>query len=935
MSLTSGTRIGVFQIVAKLGAGGMGEVYRAHDTRLDRDVALKVLPDLFTSDPERLARFEREAKVLAALNHPNIAQVYGFEPPEGPGGRAAIAMELVEGQTLQDLLAAHAGETGVPGLPLERALALARQIATALEAAHEQGIIHRDLKPANISVRDDGTVKVLDFGLAKAFAADAESAHGVAHSPTLTARSTQLGMILGTAAYMSPEQAKGRVVDRRADVWAFGAILFEMLTGRRAFEGDDVSDVLASVLKSDPEWHALPPALPPAVRRLLRRCLEKDPKKRLRDIGEGMLQLDEGLTGGAVTSGITAADPSRAAAGPPPRSLARRAAPIAATAAATAVIVATMGVLWMPPAPPPPLTARALHVPAENAPFFPTIGHSDVAISFDGRTIAYSVGTGAGTAATYLRRLDEVEARPLRGAQPAVGAFFSPDGEWVGFVDQTAQEQIRKVSVLGGPALPVVARASQVLGASWTSDGIIYGGREGPLYHVASSGGTPVPLTTLDTASGETAHLWPSAVPGTTVVLFVAATGDLGTRFVAASGSLGTRMNTQLAAIDRASGRTVRFGIDGSSPRYVASGHIVYATADGSLRAVSFDPGRLRVGSGPVPVAEGIGVKITGAANFDVSATGHLVYTGAGSTGAARTLAWVDRAGRETPIPAPARNYFYARVSPDGSRLSLDVRDEEEDVWIWDVRRETLARLTDRPGADQYGLWTPDHRIVFSSAALGRFELFRHRPDAVGQPEQITDTTAEKVQPFPNAVTPDGKQVIFRSQRDGPKSDLFVAEMTGEKRVRPLLATEHDERNAALSPDGAYMAFESDVTGGRMEIYVRPFPDVDSAQYKVSTDGGAEPVWSPDGREIFYLSGGKLMAVPVSRTRGLELGRPVALFDVRPYFFGGAGRNYDVAPDGRRFVMVKNAADQQNRSAPITIVLNWIGELRGRVASKP
>jgi serine/threonine-protein kinase len=920
MPLAAGTRIGPYVVEAPIGAGGMGEVYRAHDTRLDRDVALKVLPDLFTSDPERLARFEREAKVLASLNHPHIAQVYGFEPPAGPSGQAAIAMELVDGQTLQEVLETQRADAASPGLPLDRALAIVRQIAAALDAAHEQGIIHRDLKPANVNVREDGTVKVLDFGLAKAFAADAESAQSaVAHSPTLTQRSTQLGMILGTAAYMSPEQAKGRVVDRRADVWAFGAVFFEMLAGRRLFEGDDISDVLASVLKTDPDWSVLPADLPPPVRRLLRRCLEKDPKKRLRDVAEGMLQLDEGLATGSTTSVMMPADLAGSSGTRGALPLWRRAAPIAATAMATAVIAAAIGFWRMPVPPAPPSTARSLHFPSSSAPLVTTIAQRDLAISNDGRTVAYTARTAGSGAGIFIRRLDQLEATPLRGAQAAVAPFFSHDGEWVGFIDPAAQDQIRKVSILGGPAISVTTAAALILGATWVPDGIIFGVRGGPLQHVSDAGGAAVPLTTLDAEAGETDHLWPAAVPGTQVVLFATVAGDLG-----------AALNTQLAALDRATGNIVRLKLDGSVPRYLSSGHIVYATADGSLRAIAFDPKRMATSGMPVPVLEGIGFKPTGAANFDISTTGHLVHSGAGAIGMERTIAWVDRSGRETPVIVPPRNYFYVRASPDGSRLSLDVRDEEHDIWIWDVKREDLSRLTDKPGPDQYGLWTPDQHIVFSSSSGRRAELFRHRPDGVGAPGQITDTSADKLQPFPNAITPDGKQVILRAAVGGPKNDLFVVDITGDKKVRPLLSSEHDELNAALSPDGAYMAFESDQTGGRTEVFVRPFPNVNDGQFKVSAEGGTEPVWSLDGSEIFYLANRKLMAVAVTRSSGLQLGKPVALFDVGQYFFGGAGRNYDVAP-GKRFVMVKNPAEQQDRSLPITIVLNWVEELRARV----
>jgi serine/threonine-protein kinase len=913
MSLTPGTRIGAFEIVDKLGEGGMGEVYRARDTKLDRDVALKVLPALFVSDPDRVARFEREAKVLASLNHPNIAQVYDFERPSAASGQAAIAMELVEGATLDEVIRASGP------MPLDRALAIVRQIAAALDAAHERGIIHRDLKPANVNVREDGTVKVLDFGLAKAFAADAEAANAeLANSPTLTARSTQLGMIIGTAAYMSPEQAKGRAVDRRADVWAFGAVFFEMLAGRRAFDGEDVSDVLASVLKTDPDWNLLPAELPGPVRRLLRRCLEKDPKKRLRDVSEGMLQLDEGLASGSTASMMTPADRASTFSGASPAPLWRRVLPLAATAAATALIVTAIG-FWRAAPPPSGAATRFLHVPPNSDPLFSTTAYRDVAIAPDGRAIAYVSGQGPLSASIHLRKLDQLEGAPVRGARSAVFPFFSPDGQWIGFIDSADQTQIKKVGVLGGPAVPMTKLKTQVVGATWASDGAIVAGSLGPLFTVSASGGEATPLTTLDTASGETFHHWPSAIPDTTVVLFVVLTGGRG------------GLDGQLAAVDRASGRVARLKIPGLHPQYLATGHIVYASPDGSLSAVGFDPERLTVTGNPVPVLEGVGVKASGAANFAISTEGHLVHTAAGAGAAARTITWVDRTGRETPIAAPTRNYFYARISPDGSRLSLDVRDEDEDIWIWDLRRETLARLTDRAGSDQYGLWTPDHRVIFSSPTSGRAELFRHRPDGVGRPEQITDTTADPLVAFPNAITPDGKQVIFRAAVKG-KNDLFVVDMGGDKKPRTLLSTEHDERNAALSPDGAYMVFESDLSGGRFEIFVRPFPNVDGAQIKVSTEGGAEPVWSRDGREIFYVAADKLMAVPVTiRPGGLELGKPAVLFDVSPYFFGGLGRNYDVAGDGRRFVMVKDPAGDFNSSRPVTVVLNWIDELRGRL----
>ena len=917
MTLSPGTRIGVFEVVSKLGEGGMGEVYRARDTRLDRDVALKVLPALFSNDADRVARFEREAKVLATLNHPNIAQVYGFEPPSTGSGQAAIAMELVEGRDLSEIVGALQVQGAL--LSFDEALAIARQIATALEAAHELGIIHRDLKPANVKVRDDGTVKVLDFGLAKAFAADAESAQsGVANSPTLTARSTQLGMILGTAAYMAPEQAKGRPVDRRADVWAFGVVFFEMLAGRRVFDGDDVSDVLASVLKSEPDWSLLPADLPPPVRRLLRRCLEKDPKKRLRDIAEGMMQLDEGLASGSQssimmpsgTSGVTGAAVL-------PQPLWRRVLPLLATAAITAAIVWAV-VASQTPATPGPAVVRSQFVPPESMQIWASGQHRDVAISADGRRIAY-VGATPG-AQIYVRSLDQFDAAPLRGADNGLSPFFSPDGDWLGAVDSSDSTLIKKVSVLGGPPVVVTRAPSPVFGAAWASDGIVFGTANGPLFHVPNAGGEPTALTTVDGTVGM--HIWPAIVPHTPVVLF-AIVDNLRPRGA---------VESQLAALNRTSGAVVNLNLQGLHPRWAASGHVVYATADGSLRAVRFDPASMTISGNPIPVAEGIGVKSTGAANFDISETGHLVSSAVGSINASRTIVSVDRTGHETPIAAPPRNYFYVRASPDGTRLSLDARDEEQDIWIWDLKRDDLSRLTDTPGSDQYGLWTPEHEVVFSSSASGRLELYRRRQDGVGQPVQISNTNAERLVPFPNAVTPDNKHVIFRASVPGAKNDLFILDMDGDKKSRPLLSSEHDEVNAAIAPNGKSMAYESDQTGGQREVFLRPFPDVHGGQSKVSTSGGTEPAWSPLGNEIFYIANNQLMAVPVTHTaEGAQVGKPVRLFGTGDYFFGGLGRNYDVSPDGRRFWMVKNPVGPQARSTPISIIINWTEELKARV----
>ena len=905
MPLTPGARIGAFEVVGALGAGGMGEVYRARDTRLDRDVALKILPESFAVDPDRRARFEREARALAALNHPNIAQVYGFEIA---GDVHAIAMELVEGRTLAESIAAGP-------LSVTEALAIARQLATALDAAHEQGIVHRDLKPANVIVRDDGTVKVLDFGLAKAFATDVEtSGANVANSPTLTARATQLGMIIGTAAYMAPEQAKGRSVDRRADIWAFGVVLYEMIAGRRAFEGDDISDVLASVLKTDPDWTALPADLPAPVRRLLRRCLEKDPKRRLRDLSEGMLQLDEELAAPTTTATATITGTSESSSILAPRTLPwwRRVLPAAAVLV-VAMAIAAAG--WFRPTPEPPRDRVTFtHVPSPELAYFSTQGSADLAMSRSGRFFVYTSGNPS-RIRLVLRRLDALDGVVIRGAD-GVNPFFSADEDWVGFLDFSDRTIVKKVPVDGGPATTITKAKSPILGATWLADNsIVLGGQSG-LWRVPPGGGDPVLLTEVDRARNETGHLAPAAIPETDFVLFITSAGSPLT-------------DSKLAVVNVATREVTRFDVAGVSPKYLPTGHIAFAVRDGSIRVVGFDVGRVQTSGNPVPMLEGVAVKPSGAASFDVARDGRIVYASGGGTAANRTVAWADRTGRETVIPTPQRAYFYVRASPTESlRLTLDVRDEGSDIWVWDARG-TLTKLTPNDGIDQYGLWMPDGRqVVFTSAIEGKAGIFRTRADGIGQPELLVEHNSA----FPNAVTPDGKFVVFRAATSG-RNDLFLVATDGERKATPLVATEHDELNAAVSPDGRWIAFQSDLSG-RHEVYLRPFPDVNGGQWPVSTTGGSEPAWSPSGRELYYLSAdNKMMAVDFTAEPAVALKAPTVLFDAAGYFFGGIGRNYDVARDGR-FLLIKNGPNEALISRPITVVLNWAEQLRTGSANR-
>ena len=646
-------------------------------------MALKVLPQAFTDDPDRLARFEREAKVLASLNHPNIGHIYGLEEAEG---QKALVLELVEGPTLAERI-----KQGP--IPVDEALPIAKQIAEALEAAHEQGIIYRDLKPANIKVKDDGTVKVLDFGLAKAFQPDASDAN-MSQSPTisLTAAATQMGMVIGTAAYMAPEQAKGKVVDKRADVWAFGAVLYEMLTGQKPFVGDDVSDTLALVLKFEPAWDALPPDTPARIRQLIQTCLQKDPKERVHDIADVRLAMK-----GAFETTVNA--PAESPAAPTLRVWQR---PTALVLAAVALVAVTGLAVWSLARPGRivPVVTRFVVTPSADAPLFPGAYSPEVAISPDGTRIVYSTGLGsAASRQLHLRQIGQLEAVPLRGTERGNAPFFSPDGQFVGFKDDA--DVLKKVSVLGGPAVTITSLGGESRGMSWTPDGaIIFATTEsGGLLRVSDAGGEPERLTTVDPGEMELGHWWPSVLPNRRGVLFTAWSGSAET--------------SRLAVFSFETGDVTYLLTGGSQPHYLATGHIVYGVG-GTLRAVGFDLDRLELsGPSPVPVLEKVDMRPAGAANFTVSENGTLAFISgqASSNLPNRTLVWVDRQGRETPINLPAGDYRSPRVSPDGTRVAVTLGvAENENVWVADLSRGTLTPATVEPGPAANPLWTPDAR---------------------------------------------------------------------------------------------------------------------------------------------------------------------------------------------------------------------------------
>ncbi|MEO5741040.1 MAG: protein kinase [Vicinamibacterales bacterium] len=902
MALNPGTRLGVYEVSAQIGAGGMGQVFRALDTRLNRDVALKVLPDSFAHDAERVARFTREAQTLASLNHPNIAHIHGLEES---GGVMALVMELVEGEDLSQRITRGA-------VPLAEALLIAKQIAEALEAAHEQGIIHRDLKPANIKLRPDGTVKVLDFGLAKAINPAGSSNVQAMDSPTLSMQATAAGVILGTAAYMAPEQARGKVVDRRADIWAWGCVLFEMLTGTRAFRGDDVTDTMVAVLSKEPEWPALP-ASAVGAKPLLARCLQKDPRQRLQAIGDARICIDELIAGPAVDLRPKVLS----------RTLGRRrgAVALAAATAAGASIAALATWTLTRPAPLVPLTPTRIEMAVPSAQPLAIHGSDrDIAISSDGRQIAYRTLTHL-----MVRSLDRLETRALEEVPSLRQPFFSPDGQWIGFFDG---EGLKKVPSAGGRVTTVHLTQNVPRGASWGTDNTItfatYDENTG-LMRVPASGGEATALTTPDVTKGERDHWYPSNLPGGRGVLFTLAAANQPEK-------------AQIAVLDSRTGQRKTL-LPGSHAEYVRTGHLVFM-AGGSLSAVPFDLERLEVNGDPVGILDDVWHSPSGAGNYALSNSGTLVYLRSTATAVPRALVWIDRKGRETPISAPPRLYREVRLSPDDGRVALSARDEQRDIHVWDLARETLTRLTFHPAVDERPAWTPDGRfIVFGSQRAGGTNVYMQAVDGSGPIRQLTEGTDQQMPAF---VTSDGSGIVgtqvptttngdivwFPLSRPGRAADASSA----LSRAEPLINSGFVEWNPDVSPDARYLVYQSNESG-RDEIYVRPFPRVNEGRWQVSTNGGVQALWSRNGRELFFIDRARRMiAVPVDTTGSpFAFGNPVKLFDA-PSGETYLGRDYDVTRDGQRFVMITGSAAGQRAAsaAPMVLVLNWLEELKAK-----
>jgi len=887
VALSPGTRFGAYEIAGEIGAGGMGVVYQATDTKLDREVAIKVLPESMAADAERLTRFDREAKTLASLNHPNIAQIYGIEESDGT---TALILELVEGPTLADRI-----EQGP--LPADEALGIAMQIAEALEAAHGNSVVHRDLKPANIKLRPDGTVKVLDFGIAKALEPDNLTSEP--QSPIMTTPATQVGVILGTAAYMSPEQAKGKPIDQRTDIWAFGCLLYEMLTGQLAFGAEDVPTTLARVIANDTNLDSLPAAISPAVRRTIDLCLQKDPRKRLHAIGDVRLALEGAFD--TVSSMIASEAGSRAP-------LWKRPLPAAAAALVAGAVVASL-VVWLAMQPEPRPVDRFDHDLVSGILLRGT-GRLAVAVSPDGRNFVYNSSVGL-----QLRNLSDLDARVMPGTEPpSASPTFSPDGQQLAYWEFDGQ--LARIPVNGGARVVIAEMASSPFALGWESDGtILVAGLDG-ISRVAASGGTLETLVSMPGVDSNGAQLLPD---GETLLFSIGAPGEWDSAQIVAQ-SLVT------------SERTVLWE-GGFSPRYLATGHLVYANGN-ELFALRFDVNTLEVSGGPVPLVQGVqrSLAAAGVAQYDVSDDGTLVYVGGSSVGLRRTLLWVDRDGREEELSVDPGGYVYPRISPDGTRVVLDNRGDDVQLWVWDLQAETRTRLTIGQGAGNYPIWTPDGQRIAYHATAGDIDW--KAANDTGTPETVATNVAlgdnSPVSPYFFSLA--GDAVVFRSESN-PETGDDIGIIAVEDGAEPewLLATPYNERNAELSPDGRWMAYESD-DSGRYEVYVRPFPDVEADRRQVSNLGGGRPLWSRDGRELFYLEPGspdRLMSVEVDLSGDtFSFGARTPLMEW-PYrgIVTPPGRPYDVSPDGRRFLAIREGAGDGDRPS-IIIVQNWFEEVR-------
>ena len=885
MSFAPGSSFSTYQILSLLGSGGMGEVYRARDSKLGRDVAIKVLPDDMAADRDRRTRFAREAHVLASLNHPNIAAVFGYEEVDG---RCAIILELVEGVTLSDRL------THGP-LPVDEAVAMAIQITRALEAAHEKGIVHRDLKPANIRIRPDGTVKVLDFGIAKMLEGNTDQA--VEQSPTITNEGTLAGVIIGTAAYMSPEQSRGTAIDARTDIWAFGCVLFEMLTGRSAFAGNTMSDTIAAVLTGDPDWSALPSSVPKGTRRVLRRTLVKDPRERLHNIVDARLELQE-AAGDATDN-----------AAPP-----RRRAMLVPIAAAVAAALLTGFVTWMSGRVPTgsALTGAVTRFPI-NIPNEYVLGsYWMVDISPDGRQIVY-----AANGRMFLRSLDRLEATPLGDATERIDVpVFSPDGLWIAYsaFPGSAKAELRRINVAGGQPTTLCATTGFIRGMRWIGDRLVFAQGDGTnigIYEVPAAGGSARQLVA---SIGDERMSNPDVLDDGDTLLFTRT--DRGTA-------------TSLLAMSLKSGQRRVILDDARWGRVLPDGHLLYVRAN-TLAIQPIDLPTLKPTGGATVILDNIPVSgsFPYAVNVAINRTGSLAYMTA--PGQQRLPVWLDRTtGRETPVGAPPKPYVYPNISPDGSRIAFNVRENTYADWIWDVRGQTLSRITTDAEDPRYAIWSADSRRVMYSTTegVGLRKLVARPADGSGSPEALSPRV---VNAYPLAASPDGRFLLFK-QGPAAQFGLEMLSLGPDRGFTTVLPYSGQSVGVAdISPDGRWIVHqEGGAVGG--SIVVRPFPHVEGGRWVVA-QGGTRPLWSKSGRELFYLTpdASHIAAIPIGAGPAFTFSHGTEIADVRRFLMvpqsgsGDTGRTYDVSADGQRFLVF---APVDNKREEIVVVEHWINEL--------
>ena len=885
MALTNGTKLGPYRIVAPLGVGGMGEVYQAHDTKLGRDVAIKVLPEAFAHDPERLSRFQREAKMLAALNHPNIAAIYGLEEDTG---RNYLVMELVPGETLRERVAREGA------LPVEEALGVCRQIAEALEAAHEKAIIHRDLKPANVKVTPEGKVKVLDFGLAKAFAGE-ESGSDPSNSPTLSQAATLQGVILGTAAYMSPEQARGKAVDKRTDIWAFGCVLYELLAGKQAFNGEDVTEILAAVVMKEPAFEALPRNTPSSIRVLLRRCLRKDRRQRIPDAAAMRIEIEDAI------AAPQDAGPTQAAASP------RSKLPWAVAGTLAVLLGIALWAAWRGTRPAMPQPLVRLEVDLGPDVSLSSLIGADAILSPDGTRLVY-VSQGR----LFTRRLDQPNATDLAGTEGAYAPFFSPDGQWIAFF---AQSKLKKILVDGGAAI-TLCDATNGRGGSWGEDGNIIAALNtiSGLSRIPSTGGAPTPVT--ESQSGEATHRWPQILPGGKAVLFTVNT--------ATTGFDGANIEVMSLADHRR--KTLQRG--GTFGRYLPSGHLIYVN-QGTLFAVPFDMDRLEVRGTPAPVLDQVGYNpVSGSAQLDFSQTGTLIYRSGGAGGGLVTVQWLDAAGKTQPLLAKPDSYDRPSLSPDGNKLAIST----SDIWVYEWQRDKMTRLTFGPTASGYPIWSPDGRYIVFRAPGGTFWT---RSDGSGTPQPLTQS--KNIQ-LPWSFTADGKRLAFQEINPETGYDLWTVPLESDVaglragKPEPYLQTPFDERHDSFSPDGRWLAYASNESGS-YQVYVRAFPDK-GGKWQISNSGGVDPVWSRNGHDLFFRSEDSQIMVTGYTVKGDSfVAEKPRVWSEKRLANLGINAHYDLAPDGKRIAALMQAgtAEDQKAQSHVIFLENFFDEVRRKL----